>query len=71
MKKKRRRLKPQVKRFLTNMLMMGIGAFLGIAFYQIATIKTIENTPVGSYECRGKIIQVCSGSKRVADYLGV
>lgn len=28
-------------------------------------------TPVGDYTCKGGLIKVCSGSKEVADYLGV
>ena len=70
MKKKKRKLKPQVKRVLDVILIMITGALIGIALYQLMTEKTTHETPVGSYECRGKIIQVCSGSKEVANYLG-
>lgn len=28
-------------------------------------------TPVGNYTCSGGLIKVCSGSKEVADYLGI
>lgn len=45
-------------------------AFITIAIYQVFNEKTIHTTPVGTYECHGKLIQVCSGSKEVADYLG-
>jgi len=31
--------------------------------------KVITVTPYGSYECRGKIIKLCSGSKRTRDYI--
>ena len=46
-------------------------AFITISIYQVFTIKTIHTTPVGSYTCHGKLIQVCGGSREVADYLGV
>lgn len=39
--------------------------------YQMFTKKTIYTTPAGSYECNGGIIQVCHGSKEVAEHLGV
>ena len=29
------------------------------------------STPAGEYTCKGELIKVCSGSKEVADYLGV
>lgn len=32
---------------------------------------TIEETPVGSYQCTGGLFKVCSGSSEVANYLGV
>lgn len=65
--KKTRRLRPWVKYLLFFLL----GAYLSIAIYQLHTMRTIHKTPVGSYECRGKLIQVCSGDDRVAAYLGV
>lgn len=65
--KKSRRLRPWVKYLLFSLL----GAFIGISIYQLFTLRTIHKTPVGSYECRGGLIQVCSGDKRVAAYLGV
>lgn len=33
--------------------------------------EVIHHTPVGNYTCRGGLIKVCTGSKEVADYLGV
>lgn len=30
-----------------------------------------KETPVGSYQCSGGLIKVCSGSEEVYDYLGV
>lgn len=44
---------------------------LTITIYQLLTFTTIHTTPVGSYTCHGKLIQLCNGSKEVADYLGV
>lgn len=48
-----------------------IVSFFSIAIYQLFTITKYYNTPVGSYQCKGGLIRVCSGSKEVADYLGV
>lgn len=45
--------------------------FIAISIYQLLTIKTYHTTPAGTYQCIGKYIKVCSGSKEVADYLGV
>lgn len=42
-----------------------------IPIYQLFTITTTTTTPVGSYTCHGKLIQVCSGNKEVREYLGV
>lgn len=64
---KKLRLRKWVKVALWTVLV----SFLSIAIYQLKTVTTIETTPVGSYTCHGKLIQVCSGSKAVADYLGV
>lgn len=63
----RRRLRPWVK----VTLLLIAGAIIGIAIYQLFTIETIKQTPVGTYSCRGGIIQICTGSDEVADYLGV
>ena len=46
-------------------------AFISIAIYQLFTISKHYITPVGSYQCRGGLIKVCSGNDEVADYLGV
>jgi len=56
------------KVFIISMLIL-LGAFIGISIYQLFTIKTTKNTPVGSYTCNGEIVQVCSGSKAVYNYL--
>ncbi len=63
----RRRLRPWVK----VTLLLIAGAIIGIAIYQLFTIETIKQTPAGTYSCRGGIIQICTGSDEVADYLGV
>jgi len=65
--KKRYKLKSWVKYLLFTIL----GAVIGIAIYQLFTLKTTKKTPVGEYTCKGGIVQVCTGSKEVADYLGV
>lgn len=40
--------------------------------FDIATAEPIvTDTPVGAYTCKGHIIKACSGSSRVANYLGV
>ena len=64
---KRRKL----KRWLKNILWMILGASIVIIIYQLFTVETVHETPVGSYTCRGGIFQVCTGSNEVADYLGV
>lgn len=71
MKIKRYKLKPEVKKIMNIILLLLLGALIGIAIYQLFTIKTIKSTPAGNYECNGGLIKICSGSKEVADYLGV
>lgn len=66
-KQKKYRLKKWVWIVLWTLLV----AFLAVAIYQVFTITKIYTTPVGSYSCKGSLIKVCSGSKEVADYLGV
>lgn len=61
----------KLRRWVKVMLWTLFVAFITLSLYQLKTIKTIKSTPVGSYTCHGKLIQVCSGSKEVADYLGV
>jgi len=60
-----------LKRWVKNTLWVMLGALLGIAIYQLFTVTTIKTTPVGNATCHGGIIQVCTSSKEVADYLGV
>ncbi len=64
---KRYKLRTWVKVVLWTIFVV----FATISIYQVFTIKTIHNTPVGSYTCHGEIIQICGGNKEVADYLGV
>ena len=59
------------KRLVKNILWMILGVIIGITIYQLFTLETVKETPVRSYTCRGGIIQICSGSNEVADYLGV
>ena len=61
----------KLKRWVKVVIWTLFVAFITLAIYQLFTKKTIHSTPVGSYECRGGIIQVCNGSREVADYLGV
>ena len=63
----RRRLRPWVK----VTLLLIVGAVIGITIYQLFTLETTKKTPVGNYTCKGGIIKICTGSKDVADYLGV
>lgn len=60
-----------LKRWVKNLLWVVLGAIIGISIYQLFTITSIHTTPAGSYECKGGIVKVCSGSKKVANYLGV
>lgn len=64
---KRYRLKRWVKVAIWTLFV----AFITLAIYQLFTTKTVHTTPVGTYTCHGGLIQVCGGSKEVADYLGV
>lgn len=66
-KEKRYRLRSWVKVVLWTIFV----AFITISIYQLFTLKTTHSTPYGSYTCHGKLIQICNGSKEVADYLGV
>lgn len=65
--RRKRRLKPWVKK----VLLMIAGAIIGITIYQLFTVETTTTTPAGSYTCNGGLIKVCTGSKEVANYLGV
>ena len=65
------RRKKVLKKWVKNALWFLLGFIVGIAITQLFTIKKTYETPAGSYTCRGGIIQVCTGSKEVADYLGV
>ena len=67
----RARRKKVLKKWVKNALWFLLGFIVGIAITQLFTIKKTYETPAGSYTCRGGIIQVCTGSKEVADYLGV
>lgn len=44
---------------------------LTISIYQLFTVKTTNNTSAGKYECKGKLIQICTGNNNVKNYLGV
>jgi len=64
---KKMRLKKWVKVVLCTFL---LSTFL-IEIYKLFTVTTTTVTPVGTYRCHGRLIQVCDGSKAVRDYLGV
>lgn len=64
---KKRKLKPFVK----NIIFILIGAFIGIAIYQLFTLSDITKTDAGEYYCNGGLIKICSSNKKVAEYLGV
>lgn len=63
---KKYRLKRWVKVTLYSLCFL----FIVVSVIQFFTIKTVHNTPYGSYTCIGKFIKVCGGSRQVADYLG-
>lgn len=63
--------KYKLKKWVKNLLLILLGALIGISIYQLFTIETTRITPAGSYTCRGGIIEICTSSKEVADYLGV
>lgn len=60
---KRRRIKTWVKVLVV--------VLLTISIYQLFTLKEENNTPAGTYNCRGGILKVCTGSNEVATYLGI
>lgn len=64
---KKRKLKPFVK----NIIFILIGAFIGIAIYQLFTLSEITKTDFGEYYCDGELIKICSSNKKVAEYLGL
>lgn len=68
---KNRKVRNNLKKFISAFLLFLLGALIGIIIYQLFTIETTYNTPAGNYTCRGEIIEICSGSNEVADYLGV
>lgn len=62
----------RLRKWVKNLLWVLLCSLVAIAIYQIFTIKTVEYTPVGTYECNGGIIKVCSTNcPDVAGYLGV
>lgn len=65
------RKKYVLKKWVKDLLKVVAGAIIGIAIYQLFTVETVKTTPAGDYTCKGGIIQVCTGSEAVADYLGV
>lgn len=75
---KKRKLKKYFKSltFVEWIELIGILFILLVAlilifkFLFIGKTETYE-TPVGNYTCTGGLIKACSGSKEVADYLGV
>ena len=70
-KEKQRVKRYKLRRWVKIMLWTLFVAFTTLSLYQLATVKKIKSTPVGNYTCHGKLVQICSGSKEVADYLGV
>ena len=70
-KEKQRVKRYKLRRWVKIMLWTLFVAFTTLSLYQLATVKNIKSTPVGNYTCHGKLVQICSGSKEVVDYLGV
>ncbi len=58
-----------LKRWVKNTLWVFLGALIGIAIYQLFTVHTTIETPVGNANCNGGIVKVCTGSREVANYL--
>lgn len=63
--------KVKLRRWVKVVLFILLLALIIYCGYRLFTKKTIYVTPAGTYMCNGSIIQVCGGSKEVADYLGV
>lgn len=60
----------RLKRWVKNLLWLVFGCLIGIAIYQLITEETTRTTVAGEYTCKGGILEVCTGSKQVADYIG-
>ena len=65
------RKKYKLRKWVKVVLNLLAGAVIGIAIYQLFTVETVKSTPAGDYTCKGGIVEVCTGSQAVADYLGV
>lgn len=68
-KKKFRKIR-KLKKWVKPLLLLLIGSVIGIAIYQLFTLKENYTTPAGSYTCIGGIVKVCTGTSSVADYIG-
>lgn len=55
---------------LPILIVMVVGLITIFKFLFIGEPKTYI-TPAGEYTCTGGVFKVCTGSKEVADYLGV
>lgn len=60
----------KLKKWVKPLLLLIIGAVVGIAIYQLFTLKVDYITPAGNYTCTGGIIKICTGTSSVADYIG-
>lgn len=61
----------RLKRWVKVVIAIIVIILLGIITYQVCTKEHTYQTPVGEYTCRGGLIELCTGSKEVKDYLGV
>ena len=62
--------KLRLKRWVKVVLIAIILLISCTAIYHDYKKETINETPMGEYTCRGSIVQICSGSNEVKDYLG-
>lgn len=67
---KRKKSKLKLRKWVWAVLYTVVIAFITITIYQLFNFTTIHTTPVGTYQCKGKIIQICHGNQKVKDYLG-
>ena len=63
--------KMKLRKWVKVVLFIMLIALIVYFGYRLFTKKTIYTTPGGTYVCNGTLVQVCSGSKEVAEYLGV
>lgn len=53
------------QKYLIYIILPIIGAYLGIATYQLFTKTEIKKTEMGYANCKGGLIKVCNGNEQI------